>query len=83
LYSTAFHNAPAAIVSVFNYSSIIRATLFGWAIWNDVPLPTVIAGANIVIASNVLVSWCENRLGKVVDPTSYSKSLTVAGATNS
>lgn len=68
LYSTAFRNAPAAIVSVFNYSSIIWATLFGWVIWNDVPLPTVIAGATIVIASNVLVIWREHRLGNVVDP---------------
>jgi drug/metabolite transporter (DMT)-like permease len=68
LYSTAFRNAPAAIISVFNYSSIIWATLFGWLIWSDIPLPTVFAGAAIVIASNVLVIWREHRLGKVIDP---------------
>jgi drug/metabolite transporter (DMT)-like permease len=68
LYSTAFRNAPAAIVSVFNYSSILWATLFGWLIWSDIPLPTVFVGAAIVIASNVLVIWREHRLGKVIDP---------------
>jgi drug/metabolite transporter (DMT)-like permease len=68
LYSTAFRNAPAAIISVFNYSSIVWATLFGWLIWNDVPLPTVFAGAAIVIGSNVLVIWREHRLGKIIDP---------------
>lgn len=68
LYSTAFRNAPAAIVSIFNYSSIIWATLFGWLIWNEFPLPIVFAGAAIVIASNALVIWRESRVGKIRDP---------------
>jgi drug/metabolite transporter (DMT)-like permease len=34
LLSTAFRNAPATIVTVFNYSGIVWATLFGWLIWN-------------------------------------------------
>lgn len=68
LHTTAFRNAPAAIVSVFNYSTIVWATLFGWLIWNDVPLPTVLVGGAIVIASNVLVIWREQRLGKYVEP---------------
>lgn len=61
LLSTAFRNAPAAIVTVFNYSSIVWATLFGWLIWSDWPLPSVLAGAAIVIASNVLIIWRESR----------------------
>ena len=61
LLSTAFRNAPAAIVTVFNYSGIVWATLFGWLIWNDWPLPSVLAGAAIVIASNGLIIWRESR----------------------
>ena len=61
LLSTAFRNAPAAIVTVFNYSSIVWATLFGWMIWNEWPLPAVLLGATIVIASNALVIWRESR----------------------
>ena len=61
LLSTAFRNAPAAIVTVFNYSGIVWATLFGWLIWNDWPLPSVLAGAAIVIASNALIIWRESR----------------------
>ena len=61
LLSTAFRNAPAAIVTVFNYSSIVWATFFGWMIWNEWPLPIVLAGAGIVIASNALVIWRESR----------------------
>lgn len=65
LLSVAFRNAPAAIVTVFNYSGIVWATLFGWMIWSDWPLPTVLAGAGIVVASNVLIIWRESRAGKV------------------
>lgn len=67
LLSVAFHNARAAIVTVFNYSSIVWATLFGWIIWGDWPLPTVMAGAAIVIASNILMIWRESRLGRISD----------------
>jgi len=65
LLSAAYRNAPAAIVTVFNYSSIIWATVFGWLVWNEWPLPAVLAGAAIVIASNILIIWRESRLGKV------------------
>jgi drug/metabolite transporter (DMT)-like permease len=67
LLSISFRNARAAIVTVFNYSSIVWATLFGWMIWNEWPLPTVIAGAVIVIASNILMIWRESRLGRISD----------------
>lgn len=65
LLTFAFRNAKAAIITVFNYSSIVWATLFGWMIWNEWPLPTVIAGAAVVIASNILMIWRESRLGRV------------------
>ena len=61
LISIAFRNAPAAIVTVFNYSGILWATLFGWLIWNDWPLPKVLIGATVVIASNALIIWRESR----------------------
>jgi drug/metabolite transporter (DMT)-like permease len=67
LISIAFRNAKAAIVTVFNYSGIVWATLFGWMIWNEWPMPTVMAGGAIVIASNIFVIWRESRLGRISD----------------
>jgi drug/metabolite transporter (DMT)-like permease len=52
-------------VTVFNYSGIVWATLFGWLIWNDLPLPAVLAGAVVVIASNALMIWREARAGRI------------------
>jgi drug/metabolite transporter (DMT)-like permease len=66
-FSTAFRYAPATIVSIFNYSGIVWATLFGWLIWNDWPLPVVFAGATVVIASNVLIIWRESRKRSLTD----------------
>jgi drug/metabolite transporter (DMT)-like permease len=65
LLSVAFGNARAAIVTVFNYSGIVWATLFGWMIWQEWPLPAVMAGAAVVIASNLLMIWRESRLGRL------------------
>jgi drug/metabolite transporter (DMT)-like permease len=62
--SAAFGNAPAAIVTVFNYSGIIWATLFGWVIWQDWPAPAIWIGGSIVIASNLFMVWREHRLNK-------------------
>jgi drug/metabolite transporter (DMT)-like permease len=67
LMSVAFHNARAAIVTVFNYSGIVWATLFGWMIWQEWPLPTVMAGAAVVIVSNLVMIWRESRLGRLSD----------------
>lgn len=65
LFSTAFRNAPAAIVTIFNYSGIVWATLFGWLIWNEWPLPMVLGGAAVVIVSNVLIIWRESRVREI------------------
>ncbi len=65
LVSTAYKNAEATIVTVFNYSGIIWATLFGWMIWNDWPAITIFIGGGVVIASNLFILWREGRAGKV------------------
>lgn len=65
LLSIAFGNAPAAVVTVFNYSGIIWATIFGWLIWSDWPAHTIWIGGGIVIASNIFIIWRESRKGKV------------------
>ncbi len=50
---------------MFNYSGIVWATLFGWLIWDEWPLPVVIAGAAIVIASNAVMIWRESRVRRL------------------
>lgn len=66
LLSIAFGNAPAAVVTVFNYSSIIWATAFGWFIWMDWPTQSIWIGGTIVIASNIFIVWRESRSDKAI-----------------
>jgi len=60
--SLAHRYAEAAVVSVFNYSGIIWATLFGWFIWNDWPTMPIWIGGVIVILSNIFILWREQQL---------------------
>ncbi len=64
LLSIAYKYAQASIVTVFNYSGIIWATLFGWAIWNEWPTTTILTGGVIVIASNVFILYREQKLAR-------------------
>ena len=66
LLSIAFGNAPAAVVTVFNYSSIIWATAFGWFIWMDWPTNSIWIGGTIVITSNIFIIWRESRSDKAI-----------------
>jgi drug/metabolite transporter (DMT)-like permease len=59
----AFALAPAAVVSPFNYVSLIWSTLAGWLFWGDLPASNVFFGAAIVIASGLVILWRETRRG--------------------
>jgi drug/metabolite transporter (DMT)-like permease len=69
LISTAYKHAQASIVTVFNYSGIIWATLFGWMFWNEWPDEAILAGGFIVIASNVFIIYREQKLAKIARAT--------------
>jgi drug/metabolite transporter (DMT)-like permease len=56
----AFRNAPASVVAPFSYSSLIWATLIGYAVWGDFPAPNVWQGAALIIASGLYIFWREN-----------------------
>jgi drug/metabolite transporter (DMT)-like permease len=68
LLSVSFRYAPAALVTIFNYSGIIWATAFGWLIWGDWPAVAVWTGAGIIIASSLFIVWREHRVMQRVTP---------------
>jgi drug/metabolite transporter (DMT)-like permease len=64
LLSTAFKYAPAALASVFNYTQIIWAVLFGWAVFGEWPALNILIGAAIIIASSLIVILRERYLAR-------------------
>lgn len=62
MITQAFRFAPAAVVSPFDYSALIWATLIGWLIWEEVPDTITYIGATIIIASGLFIIWREWQL---------------------
>lgn len=60
--TVAYGMAPVAVITPVNYTGLLWAILFGIVIWGDIPGPAVYAGAAIVIASNLVILWREQRL---------------------
>jgi drug/metabolite transporter (DMT)-like permease len=57
--TNAFRLAPAALITPFEYSSLLWATLLGFLIWGDLPDSFTLAGAAIVIASGLYIIYRE------------------------
>jgi drug/metabolite transporter (DMT)-like permease len=62
--SVAFKYAPAALVSPFNYTQIIWATLFGWAVFDDWPTANILTGSAVIIAASLIVLLRERYLAR-------------------
>lgn len=57
----AFVYAPAALLSPFAYAQLIGATIFGYVVFNDFPNLATWAGAAIIVASGLFITWREYR----------------------
>jgi drug/metabolite transporter (DMT)-like permease len=55
----AFRLAPVAVVSPFEYSALIWATLLGFLLWDELPDIYTLAGAGIVISSGLYIIYRE------------------------
>jgi drug/metabolite transporter (DMT)-like permease len=64
----AYRYAAPAVVSPFDYTSLIWAILLGYLVFGDVPRSSVIFGAAIVIASGLYILYRERRAARA--PTS-------------
>ncbi|MFP4457296.1 MAG: DMT family transporter [Clostridia bacterium] len=56
----AYSYAPAAEVSIFNYSSIIIATILGFILWSEVPDVMSFTGGLLIIIAGIF-SWWYNK----------------------
>ena len=54
--------APVSIVVPMDYSGLIWATLFGWALFGVLPTAATWAGAPLIAASGLYIVWREHRL---------------------
>ena len=63
----AFQWGPAAVISPFNYSQLIGATLLGYLMFDQIPGAWTWAGSVIIIASGLYVAFSESS-GRIRTP---------------
>lgn len=63
LMTSAYRYADASVVAPFDYVSMLLAIGIGWWFFAEVPTPTVLVGAAIVILAGILIIWREHKLG--------------------
>src|SRR5215472_7933779 len=56
--------APASVVVPYQYSMIVWAVMFGITVFGDVPKPSTVIGAAIIIAAGLYIFLREKRLGR-------------------
>ena len=64
----AYSQAPAAVISPFNYLQLVGAALLGYAVFNDLPDAWTWVGSAVIIASGLYIGYRErvrHRLGRV------------------
>lgn len=58
----AFTAAPAAVIAPFNYTNLVWATLFGFAVFGELPDVLTVLGASIITASGLYAFFREHRV---------------------
>jgi drug/metabolite transporter (DMT)-like permease len=56
--------APASVVVPYQYSMIVWAVMFGYAVFGDVPSMATIIGATIIIGAGLYIFLRERHLGR-------------------
>lgn len=72
LLTAALRYGAVASVIVMDYSSLVWAALFGWAVFGALPPATTWLGAPLIVGAGLLIAWRERRL-------SLEKARTLVG----
>lgn len=66
LLTASLRYGHAATIIIMDYSSLLWATLYGWAVFERLPPASLLFGAPLVIGAGLLVAWREHIRGKRV-----------------
>ena len=61
--TSAYRFADAGVVAPFSYASMLLALGIGLVVFGEVPRPSALLGAGLVVAGGALVAWRERQLG--------------------
>jgi drug/metabolite transporter (DMT)-like permease len=64
LMTASLHAGPIAAIVPMDYTGLIWAALYGWALFGVLPDGATWAGAPVIIASGLYIVWREHRLSR-------------------
>ncbi len=70
LLSAALRYGAVISVIVMDYTALIWAALYGWALWGQAPTQATWLGAPIIVVAGLMIAWREHKLAKAQSPTS-------------
>ena len=60
--------APASVITPFNYTSIVWATILGFMVFGEIPTAALVAGATIIVAAGLYIVLREHVRGVARPP---------------
>lgn len=63
--TTSLRFGSAATIIVIDYTALIWAVTYGWAVFDRLPSPTLWLGAPLIIGAGLVVAWREHHLQRV------------------
>lgn len=64
LLTASLRFGQVASVIVMDYSALAWATLYGWAIWDELPAHSTWLGTPLILAAGLVIVWREHRIGR-------------------
>ena len=69
-----FRYAPASALAPIEYTGLVWAFLYGYAIWADIPRWNTFAGAGLIVAGSLGLIWFEDRRARRTSAASAATS---------
>ena len=61
LLTMSYRHADTSLIAPFEYTTMIWACLIGWFLFAELPVPAVVFGSGIIIASGVFLVWRQHH----------------------
>jgi drug/metabolite transporter (DMT)-like permease len=77
LLTESYRHAETAVITSFEYSSMLLALATGYFVFGEVPTTTMLAGAALIVAAGLFILYRERKLG--IERAQARKAMTPQG----
>ena len=63
LLTESYRHAETGVIAPFEYVSMLLALVLGYAVFGELPTPSMLVGAALIVAAGLFIIWRERRLG--------------------